>query len=660
MSQTILLKRSAVPGKKPSLSDLATGEIAVNTFDGKMYIKQDDGTPSVTEIGGDQFPVQTGLDGMFLKTNGSNVYWSDTGGTSTRVPQTAHGLTLGDIVRFDGTQYVRAVATTENTADVIGIVTDVIGVNDFELTTSGIVDFATGMTFVPGTPYFLSPTIAGVLTTTEPSGIGQVSKPLFIALTTTSGLFYNWRGIEITPEVEIDSMLPAQTGNAGSVLMTDGVSSGWKSIAEATASVTVTGTHSFTVGQIVRATSTGYVLARANSAANAQVFGIISAVSAAGSASPYYTITTFGRVPLMTGLTAGTLYYLSDVTAGALTSTEPTTTSSISKPLFIATSATEGVFYNQRGLYVAVANASPSQLLPSQSPAQNGQVLTTDGANPSWGTAVRSFNGRVGNVTLTGTDITNVLGSTTYLPIAGGTMTGSITSMANAIAAGQSAGVTRGYLYNDASGFGLANNSGGWAARVPFGTSDLAVTGSVTSGAVFASDIRQIQGQVVYPGAITASGNYQASWYLGSHSSYGLYSNTGLYTAGNVWAAGDIIAYYSDERLKNNLGNIPNALDKVCSLNGFTYTNNALAKGFGYKDPRVQVGVSAQQVQAVLPEAVTLAAFDLVQDTPDGNYADHRSKSGENYLTVNYEKLVPLLIEAIKELRAEVQTLKGQ
>jgi hypothetical protein len=51
MANTIQVKRSAVPAKVPTTSDLALGEIAVNTYDGKMYIKKDDGTPAIVQIG---------------------------------------------------------------------------------------------------------------------------------------------------------------------------------------------------------------------------------------------------------------------------------------------------------------------------------------------------------------------------------------------------------------------------------------------------------------------------------------------------------------------------------------------------------------------------------------------------------------------------------
>ena len=81
----------------------------------------------------------------------------------------------------------------------------------------------------------------------------------------------------------------------------------------------------------------------------------------------------------------------------------------------------------------------------------------------------------------------------------------------------------------------------------------------------------------------------------------------------------------------------------MCSLDTFTYTNNELAKSYGFEDNLQKVGVSAQQVQRILPEAVHIAPFDA-----DGE----KSKSGQNYLTVQYDKLVPLLIEAIKEERS--------
>jgi len=126
--------------------------------------------------------------------------------------------------------------------------------------------------------------------------------------------------------------------------------------------------------------------------------------------------------------------------------------------------------------------------------------------------------------------------------------------------------------------------------------------------------------------------------------------NSSLTTTGSAFIGGDVYANYSDNRLKNFTGTIESSLDKVKSLNGYLFTENEVAKQHGFDNDAQQVGVSAQEVQAVLPEAVALAPFD--RDAETGT-----SKSGEDYLTVQYEKLVPLLIEAIKEQSATIEAL---
>ena len=141
-----------------------------------------------------------------------------------------------------------------------------------------------------------------------------------------------------------------------------------------------------------------------------------------------------------------------------------------------------------------------------------------------------------------------------------------------------------------------------------------------------------------------------------SRMNYVIHDN--VYSYSWIFSQNNIIAYYSDERLKTNLGPIEHPLDKVQKLNGFYYIENELARSFGYNDEKVQVGLSAQQVQAVLPEVVTLAPFDM--DIDEETKEIRGSKTGENYLTVDYEKIVPLLVEAIKELRGELNETKEE
>ena len=93
--------------------------------------------------------------------------------------------------------------------------------------------------------------------------------------------------------------------------------------------------------------------------------------------------------------------------------------------------------------------------------------------------------------------------------------------------------------------------------------------------------------------------------------------------------------YNFTNRPDRDIEPIQNALDKVQSLNGFTYKHNEIAGELGLNTETRYAGISAQDLQEVLPEAVKNAP------------------ASDKYLTVQYEKVVPLLIEAIKELKEE-------
>jgi hypothetical protein len=144
------------------------------------------------------------------------------------------------------------------------------------------------------------------------------------------------------------------------------------------------------------------------------------------------------------------------------------------------------------------------------------------------------------------------------------------------------------------------------------------------------------------------NGDKTAMYHNGSEKIY-TYASGGRVT-GDWLATGDVYAYYSDERLKDKTGKVENAIEKVKEIETFYYTHNEKAIELGYKGTEQQIGVSAQSVEKVLPEVVHLAPID---DDGEGN-----SVSGEEYKTVNYGRLVPLLIEAIKEQQAQIEELK--
>jgi len=110
-------------------------------------------------------------------------------------------------------------------------------------------------------------------------------------------------------------------------------------------------------------------------------------------------------------------------------------------------------------------------------------------------------------------------------------------------------------------------------------------------------------------------------------------------TEGNIQCAslnatGNVFSQ-SDERLKDKQSTIDGALDKVKTLDTFTYLPNELGVECGMAATE-QAGVSAQQVQAVFPQAV------------------HQADNG--YLAVDYARLCVLLLEAVKELSQEVES----
>ena len=109
----------------------------------------------------------------------------------------------------------------------------------------------------------------------------------------------------------------------------------------------------------------------------------------------------------------------------------------------------------------------------------------------------------------------------------------------------------------------------------------------------------------------------------------------GVDITGDLRVTGDITAFYSsDERLKDNITTIDDPLAKVLSLGGYTFDWNENTNNEG-----TDTGVIAQEVEALgLPGIVT---------TRDNGYK-----------AVRYEKLVPILIEAIKELSGKVEALE--
>jgi hypothetical protein len=239
------------------------------------------------------------------------------------------------------------------------------------------------------------------------------------------------------------------------------------------------------------------------------------------------------------------------------------------------------------------------QLLPTQT-GNNGKYLTTNGTATSWAVLTAPNNGAL-TLAVAGTGLS---GSASFTADQASNVTFTVTSDATSA--------------NTVGAIVARDGSGNFTA----GTITAALSGNATTATTATT-----------ANALNTGNNYRMnSLGVGTDASG---------TAGQIRATGTITAGFSDDRLKNRLGNIEGALAKVRTLSGFYYEANETALALGLEGGR-DVGVSAQQVQAVQPEIVAPAPVD------------------DKYLTVRYERLVPLLIEAIKELDGELQSIKAQ
>jgi hypothetical protein len=290
-----------------------------------------------------------------------------------------------------------------------------------------------------------------------------------------------------------------------------------------------------------------------------------------------------------------------------------------------------GVTSNVAGTGISVSAATGAVTITNSSPNAThtgdvtGATALTIAANAVTNTkaadmAVNTIKGRITAGTGDPEDLTATQVRTIINVANGATAnTGTVTSVTVSPGTGMSGGGTI-----TTSGTVTLTNAGV--------TSNVAGTGVTVSAATGASTISI--GQAV---ATTSNVQFQQ---------VGVGITPSGWTNGEIRATDNITAYASsDSRLKENISNITDALTKINQLNGvhFDWTQKYIdARGGedGYFIRRHDVGIIAQEVEQVLPEVVAVR--------PDGN------------LAVRYEKLVPLLIEAIKELKNEVDELKGR
>lgn len=130
MAQTLKLKRSAVTGQTPNTTQLALGEVAINTFDGRVFFKQDNGTEIVREILTNAGNSVLGVDENDTVTvNGTSTFTSP--------------ATFSDTATFNSTTSITGTTTISGATTLSGTTTDITGAATFEST----VDFDDTTTF---------------------------------------------------------------------------------------------------------------------------------------------------------------------------------------------------------------------------------------------------------------------------------------------------------------------------------------------------------------------------------------------------------------------------------------------------------------------------------------------------------------------------------
>jgi hypothetical protein len=334
--------------------------------------------------------------------------------------------------------------------------------------------------------------------------------------------------------------------------------------------------------------------------------------------------------------TAGTGLTLSDGTVFSISNT------AVTAAQYGNDGAVSQITVNAQGQITAASNVSINASSISVGTLANGRT-TAASANGASTIVARDSDGSFSaNVVTAGTgSFTAVSGNGIALTainasnVSSGTLsaqyggTGSANLTADNVILGNGASTVK-VVAPGTSNNVLTSNGTTWISKAPAAGGVASITGtanqiiaSASTGAITLSTPQSIN---------TASSVQFGSFGVGTAASG---------TTGEIRATNNVTAFYSDERLKTKTGDIENALDKVCQIETLLYHANETAVALGYDASIQEVGVTAQSVQKVQPEIVVSAPID------------------DKYLTVRYEKLVPLLIEAIKELKAEIDELKG-
>ena len=709
MANTIVLKRSATPSKVPTTAQLALGEIAINTHDGLIYIKKDNGvTTSVVQIGGvTSVNGETGsvtIDTGDVAENGNQYftqararasisagsgisYNSDTGAISTAQTLTTAGtptfagLTLtgsissiaGDIIPSADVTYDLGSPQKQWKDVYVGPGSLYVNGQKVIQDDSGTITFSADL----DENIRIKTLGTGILQLGSSTSIIQIDSTLQIAagknITDSAGIKVNFGDtIEMNGNKVIGLGAPSSANDAATKtyvdtavgnISTSAISQGNTNIAvtdtgSGTVLVTVDGNTALTVDSTGVTVAGNFTVSGTQTVVNSNTINladnIITLNSDASGApsqnagievergdeantqlrwnegSQTWTFTNNGAVyyPMATGtddLAEGTtnLYHTAGRARSALSVTSNT-----------------GVSYNSSTGVFALGSI-PNSSLANSGITINGTSVALGGTRTLDTDSISEGTNKYFSNTLARGAVSFTAGSGAYNSSTGvitiPTNTNQLTNGASFATEAFVTTAVAGKDNTDEVTEGSTNLFFTNARAISANTSAIATAKSeAISTAASDATTKADAAKPVAGTGISVSGVTVTNTLSTSGGSIG----GGISVSGAITATGEVTAYYSDLRLKTNIEPIADALAKVEAINGVTFDPNETALGLGI-DARHQMGVIAQEVEAVAPELVCDSAF-------------------AGYKTVRYDKLTALLIEAVKELSAKVTTLEAQ
>jgi hypothetical protein len=194
---------------------------------------------------------------------GDGTWKTISGSTVTKsINQSAHGFSAGNWLYINGSgTYALAKADAASTAECVGVVSSVTDANNFILQVSGYISGLSG--FTAASAHFISDSSAGAITSTEPTTVGHISKPVFEADTTTSGWIQIGRGITIASTIGYAAKSDMQSATATNLIVTPGQVQNHPGVSKAAAIITpggTTTTYTYNVTSVSRTAAGDYTL----------------------------------------------------------------------------------------------------------------------------------------------------------------------------------------------------------------------------------------------------------------------------------------------------------------------------------------------------------------------------------------------------------------